>query len=110
MKYNEGDIVTAKLTKVHASHLSNGAYAFFKNEDIISHAPAPFDMANAKTGMAWIGPYDSAGGSKIWYYVGHSPVAADMYVFANARGGFHSWYAGGIAVMCRIPERDKVME
>ena len=107
MKYNEGDIVTVKLTKVGASHLSIGAHTYFHSDHIISHTPAPFDVADAKAGMAWIETYDGGCGTHIYYYVGLNPVKAGLYVFADGPG-LANLDAEGIAQMTRAPENDKV--
>ena len=110
MKYNIGDIVTAKLTEVDASQLNNGAHAFFKNEDIISRTPAPFDMANAKTGMCWFhGPDNRDNKMDCYYYVGQSPVAAGMYLFVNAFNMVDQHDAEYVSTMNRDTEKDKVM-
>ena len=112
MKYSKGDKVTVILSEAAAKVLNiPGRAADLFSRDVISRTPAPFDMADAKPGMAWIGPYGGdGGGSKFFYYIGRSPCRTDMYVFTNARGGSHSWYAADIAQMPRAPENDKVME
>jgi len=104
MKYNEGDLVTIKLSRLDAATLNRGYTPTYNADLIIKHEPKPFDWKDVKLGMAFRTDVD--GWLLVWFLCispkGEICVTKDK-LYGMGSGSTSTWDEAGLT---RAPEHD----